>query len=292
MDLEVTVVIPARNAARFLAETLVSVVRQEFKPRQIIVVDDASTDDTARIAREFVTQGVQLISGTGSGAATALNIGIAAASTELIAHFDADDIMLPKKLKRQLEPFRSVDAQQLAFVTSDLQMFDEQSDDKHTFLERRHLLHNHSATLSAGGFLYFQPGDAFSHLCREHCLDVKGIYRKSVWKEVGGFDSTLRCAYDLDFVSRIAQRHAIAVLPEVLYRGRRHSSNLSGASELVARECIEVFQRMRRQAHSRVESRQLDERIVRERMDLSYLNWKARRGHVALQQRIMAMLKI
>jgi glycosyltransferase involved in cell wall biosynthesis len=96
--LPVTVVIPAYNAAAYLAATLQSVLCQTKVPHEVIVVDDGSTDDTAAIAGSL---GARVISIRNGGVANARNVGIRAASTAWIAFLDADDIWRPERLEAQ-----------------------------------------------------------------------------------------------------------------------------------------------------------------------------------------------
>lgn len=97
----VSVVIPAYNAARWIAETIASALDQTYPPREVIVVDDGSTDDTACRAERFPPP-VRVLRKANGGPAAARNLGIAAASGTWIALLDADDRWLPRKLERQL----------------------------------------------------------------------------------------------------------------------------------------------------------------------------------------------
>jgi glycosyltransferase involved in cell wall biosynthesis len=96
--MNISVVIPAHNAERYLAQALASVYAQTLLPHEVIVVDDGSTDQTSLIAAHFA---VRLESQPHSGAAQARNRGIAAASGEFVALLDADDLWLPEKLAIQ-----------------------------------------------------------------------------------------------------------------------------------------------------------------------------------------------
>src|SRR5208337_1715867 len=96
------------NAARYLDETLRSVLAQTLSAGEIIVVDDASTDDTAARARAY-GGAVRLIhcERNSGGCGTPRNIGIAAARTTFVAPFDADDVMHPDKLRWQMETVKA-----------------------------------------------------------------------------------------------------------------------------------------------------------------------------------------
>lgn len=95
-----SVVIPAYNAERTIAEAIQSVLEQTVPPRHIIVVDDGSNDATARIAAEF--RDVEVIKQVNQGPGAATNAGFARCTTPLIATLDADDIWLPTKIAEQL----------------------------------------------------------------------------------------------------------------------------------------------------------------------------------------------
>jgi glycosyltransferase involved in cell wall biosynthesis len=96
-----TVVIPAYNAAKTIAETLQSILAQTVLPKQIIVVDDGSTDDTARIAADAGPL-VKVISTPNQGSGAATTTGISMVDTAIVAMLDADDIWLPEKMEKQL----------------------------------------------------------------------------------------------------------------------------------------------------------------------------------------------
>jgi Glycosyl transferase family 2 len=97
---DVTVVIPALNRAESLAKALRSVHQQSTRPAEVIVVDDGSTDQTARVARELGARVIR--SETSEGAAAARNRGVRAARTEFIAFLDSDDSWTADHLTRSL----------------------------------------------------------------------------------------------------------------------------------------------------------------------------------------------
>lgn len=98
----VSVVIPSYNAARWIQETIQSVLSQRVKDVEIIVVDDGSTDETPRIVEsEFPS--VRLMRSTHRGASGARNVGTAEATGEFIQYVDADDVLAPGKIQKQIE---------------------------------------------------------------------------------------------------------------------------------------------------------------------------------------------
>src|SRR5271154_2725993 len=95
----ISVLIDTYNHERFIEKAIVSVLEQDFPAaeREIIVVDDGSTDDTAEIVRRFEPQ-VRLIRKANGGQASAFNAGIAEARGEVVAFLDGDDWWAPGKL--------------------------------------------------------------------------------------------------------------------------------------------------------------------------------------------------
>lgn len=95
----VSVVIPAFDAARWVGETLASVAAQSYERVESIVVDDGSTDGTATIAERF---GARVVRTTGAGPGGARNAGMAVARGEYLQYLDADDLLAPGKIARQV----------------------------------------------------------------------------------------------------------------------------------------------------------------------------------------------
>lgn len=103
-SIDVSVVIPAKNRAKTLPYCLESVLGQTRPPAEVIVVDDASTDDTADVVQAYASRGVTYHRlPAGRGAQAARNEGVRVARCPWIAFQDSDDLWLPNKLNLQLE---------------------------------------------------------------------------------------------------------------------------------------------------------------------------------------------
>ena len=98
----VSVVMPAFNSARYIAEAIDSALQQDYPALEIIVVDDGSTDDTAKIVSRFGDR-VQLLKQQNKGSAAARNLGIRHARGKFIAFLDADDVWWRHKIRQQIE---------------------------------------------------------------------------------------------------------------------------------------------------------------------------------------------
>lgn len=96
-----SVVVPAYNAAATLQQTIASILAQTVPAREIIVVDDGSTDDTASIAGS-ITGPVTVVRQSNQGPGAATTAGFSRVTTPWVATLDADDLWLPHKIERQL----------------------------------------------------------------------------------------------------------------------------------------------------------------------------------------------
>jgi glycosyltransferase involved in cell wall biosynthesis len=124
MHPEISVVIPAYNASKYLKESVSSVKAQSFRAWELIIVDDGSTDNTAEIAQEFLSdERIHLIRQTNKGVSAARNAGIKTAKGKYVAFLDADDSFLKDNLQRKYEILEK--DSRIDFVYSDVFKCDE-----------------------------------------------------------------------------------------------------------------------------------------------------------------------
>ena len=103
----ISVLLPCRNVAAFLHSCISSLETQTFREFEVLAVDDGSADETAHILSIWAQQDarVRLIETKANGLINALNAGLAAARTDIIARMDADDIALPRRFEKQMQAF-------------------------------------------------------------------------------------------------------------------------------------------------------------------------------------------
>lgn len=99
----VSILIPCYNAQAWLAETIESALAQTWSNKEIIIVDDGSKDRSLAIAKEFEPRGVKVIAQQNIGASAARNRAFQAAQGDFIQYLDADDLLAPDKIKRQVQ---------------------------------------------------------------------------------------------------------------------------------------------------------------------------------------------
>ena len=119
----VSVVIPVYNKEPYLADTIDSVLSQTRLPEEIVVVDDGSTDESARIAASYGPR-IRLLQQANAGESSARNRGIEESTGEWIALLDGDDVWEPEKLERQLAAVGAAGDEPICVYT-DVYLFDD-----------------------------------------------------------------------------------------------------------------------------------------------------------------------
>jgi glycosyltransferase involved in cell wall biosynthesis len=102
----VSILIPAYNAEKWIEYTVRSAIAQTWPRKEIIVVNDGSTDNTAELVRQFASQGVVLVSRENQGLAATQNQAFDLSHGDYIQWLDADDLLAPDKIDRQLAALR------------------------------------------------------------------------------------------------------------------------------------------------------------------------------------------
>lgn len=105
MEPLVSILIPAFNSARWIREAIESALGQTWQNKEILVVDDGSTDETMSIARKFASASVSVVTQSNQGAARARNRAYSFSQGEYIQWLDADDLLAPDKISKQMDVF-------------------------------------------------------------------------------------------------------------------------------------------------------------------------------------------
>jgi glycosyltransferase involved in cell wall biosynthesis len=109
----VSILIAAYNAEKWIGYSLQSAVDQTWQRKEIIVVNDGSTDRTGKIARQFASRGVTVVSTQNHGLSAAQNHAFRLSHGDYIQYLDADDLLAPDKLERQLAALREGDSRRI-----------------------------------------------------------------------------------------------------------------------------------------------------------------------------------
>lgn len=113
----VSILIPAYNAERWIGATINSALDQTWVKKEVIVVDDGSSDATLDVVRRFESKSVKVLTQENSGACSARNMALALAQGDYVQWLDADDLLAPEKISLQLER-REAESSDLTLYTS------------------------------------------------------------------------------------------------------------------------------------------------------------------------------
>lgn len=208
-QIKLTVLMPAYNAERYIAQAVSSVLGQTFGDFELVVVDDGSTDDTAEIVQSFGDPRIVLVRQENQGIAGALNTGLARARSGLIARFDADDICYAQRLERQYRFMRESPDYLLAGSMVD-----------YADMEGRYL------------FTYRPPGSTdrmIRGLSYRVCPFIHSsvIYRRAAVLALGGYNVHAHGFEDHLLWRRLIRMGKVYNIPEVLMRVRFNPRSLT-----------------------------------------------------------------
>lgn len=209
-----SVIIPNYNGALYLKEAVNSVLEQDYVNKEVIVVDDGSTDNSVELLKEFGSK-IILIESKNNGASTARNIGISAAKGEYLAFLDSDDIWVINKLHLQMEYMR---AHELDLVYCHGQEFG--NTDGFNVL--------HEAKFAGDCYKYFKqyPGKAIIDMGPS-----TAVIKSARLLKTGVFDPSFTGpAEDWDFFRRYCREAKVGFCDQVLVYRRNHASNVSNRS--------------------------------------------------------------
>jgi glycosyltransferase involved in cell wall biosynthesis len=233
----VSVIIPAHNSARFVAEALNGVLGQTYRRFEVIVVDDGSLDDTRGVVEGF-REPIRYLYQDNRGPAAARNAGIRISKGEFLCFLDADDAWTPNKLELQVRFMEEHSDVGLLFADA-------------TELEGLTVLKpSILGTMIFGADALSQRPltQAFRKLLVENFVPTSTVMiRRSCLAKTGLFDEDLQNAEDRDMWLRLAAKSTVACLPRVLAKKRSHGANISSRTEVALRSRIKVWDKARRE---------------------------------------------
>lgn len=213
----VSVVIPTYNNGELAVDAVESALMQTWRPIEVIVVDDGSSDDTAERMGAFGDR-IKFLKRDHVGAAAARNAGIRAGSGSVIAFLDSDDIWKQDKLEKSVPPL--LKDKKIGVVYTDFEVIDLKTG-----------IHQYTPC-------YRKSGD----LRRQIFMECRGVStstivtRRNCLRNVGLFDESLVRCQDWELFIRLAEEYEFNFVPEVLTIRRLHSGGLSSAGQKLYRK--------------------------------------------------------
>jgi len=216
---EVSVIIPTYNREKFISECVQSVLAQTLPAREIIIVDDGSTDATYNILRDLGFNSLstkktvlRYFFQQNRGVSSARNLGIKEARSEYIALLDSDDLWLKSKLDRQVSAFQNDTQSSRLCHTDEIWIRNGVRVNQH----KKHKKHGGNVFQSCLKLCCISPSSAMMH--------------RSVFEDFGFFDEDLPACEDYDFWLRYSAKEDVNFIDEpLIIKKGGHSDQLSGA---------------------------------------------------------------
>jgi glycosyltransferase involved in cell wall biosynthesis len=212
-----SVIIPVRNGVRFIAEAVTSVLRQLGSDDEVLVVDDASVDDTAAMLAAMSDPRLRVLKACGRGVSAARNLGLATARGDFVAFLDYDDFWPPSRHRALLDALQAHPARGASFGRVRVRF---------------------EAGIPETPKARDLDG---KHFCE---LIGSGLYRRALVSGVGGFCEQMHIGEDADFHSRLLETGLDPLLCEVdslVYR--RHAANVTNDGPAVRLALVDVLRR-------------------------------------------------
>jgi glycosyltransferase involved in cell wall biosynthesis len=224
----VSVIIPAYNAAGWVNRAIDSALAQTYTRREILVVNDGSTDTTADVLAEY-GDAIQVLTQPNGGLSSARNRGIQEARGEFLAFLDADDYWLPEKLDRQVACLQQ--EWNVGFCSTRTQVVSPEGEPLGTWncptmdtTLLRTIFMRHASIAGSGSGV---------------------MARSRLFAQAGGFDSQLRSLEDIDMWMRLAVLGGYACIEEPLTVIIKSPDSMSGNLDVMRMSALQVMRKNR-----------------------------------------------
>jgi len=224
-----SIIMNCHNGALFLQEAIESVYTQKFEDWEIIFFDNASTDDSAEIAKSFDTRIKYFYNPDLIPLGSARNRAIKHANGTYLAFLDCDDLWMPSKLLLQQQALVSpIKERGCAFCYTDAMRIDQFGEGIMPYSQGRELA----------------EGSVFLALMRDCFISMSScVINRKICLSLGGFDESFEYVEEWDLWLRTAQRYDLAFVPECLTSIRFHSDNTSKDYQAQSLEVMTMLQR-------------------------------------------------
>ncbi len=236
--MKISAIIPAYNSQDYILDAIHSIQNQTHPVDEIIVIDDGSTDHTQQILQS-PTSKIKYIKQENQGPSTARNTGIKAAQGDWVAFLDADDQWTPDKIEKQLLTLKH--SPELHLIAGDMQEIGINNE-----LITQSVLAKHNLLQKFQEINSLPIKNALAELVNKNFIPTGTVLvKRFTLIEVGMFNTAIRFGEDLELWAKIASKHPISCLPEVLILRRLHGQNATACTMPMLIDLVKVMQSIR-----------------------------------------------
>ena len=223
----ISVIVPTYNRAWIIKDAIDSILAQDFKKVEIVVVDDGSSDNTTEILAAYQKHDIRVIRQANKGVSAARNRGVAISEGQFIAFLDSDDMWLPHKLSVQME-FFNTHPDALICQTEEI------------WIRKGSRVNPKKRHQKPSGMI-FEPS---LYLCLVSPSAV--MMKRDLFEEVGGFNESFRVCEDYDLWLRISCKYPIYLIdrPLIVKRGGHEDqiSKKTGLDKLRIQSIVNIME--------------------------------------------------
>lgn len=227
-----SIVVPSYNQGAYIRETLDSILAQDYRPIEVLVIDGGSNDDTVRVLESYAgTAELQWWSEPDRGVVDAVNKGFARVRGEIVAVQSSDDVYVPGAFSRVIAEFAS--DPETALIYGDVEYIDVRSR-----VVGRTTLPSFDLAQYVGKLMFIPQPAAF--------------FRAEAMRAAGDWREDISYAADAEFYLRIASRFAVRKIDHVLARYRYHDAQRDKESTRVPLDWTKAIEPWTRDANPRI----------------------------------------
>jgi len=218
--MSISVLMTTYNCGDYISQAIQSVLNQTYKDSELLIIDDGSVDDTEQIVKIFNDERIRFIKSNHIGRSSALNLGLKEARYDLITFCDADDIIHPDKIEKQLKQYKNENDlifTNSAFFINDKILYELRIQNDLNIIKRKIALHGH--------------------------LGPSVLFNRKFILEKGGFKSNLLAFEDYDLWLRILNESNIIIIPQILYIQRLREYSISTTETMKKKNLIYELQK-------------------------------------------------
>lgn len=222
----VSVIIPTYNRVHLVGRAIKSVLNQTYQDFEIIVVDDASTDNTEGVVKALGDSRIRYIQHEQNrGGSAARNTGIKAAHGEYIAFLDSDDRFEPMKIAAQIDVFNRSEDENMVLVYTGCRSVELRSDKVRGLTRPR------------------KRGNIHKDILLANCVGTTSsiLVKAGIIREIGGFDESLAANQDWELYFRLSKDHAFDYVDEYLTEYGRHPVRISNRDADARSQDFDMF---------------------------------------------------
>lgn len=232
----VTVVVSCYNHGKYIEQTLHSVLKQNYKSIQLIIIDDFSNDNSCEVIKNWIEKhetGIFIKNNQNLGITKSFNNAFKLIKGDYFIDLAGDDILLPNCIQKQINAYTTYPNSTIGMVYGNTRVIDKDNNELYTYYEK--FSQKKKTTKPADGLIYKEILDQSNIIC-----SVSALINKNIFQELGGYDENL-IYEDYDLWLRLARKYLILYVDDIIVEKRKLSCSLGHTNALKLNKRTRLF---------------------------------------------------